>query len=254
MAHRILYRWHAVALLVIAAAAVPALPAFALDLASVGTAFEVSDGGHLVTNFHVIAECKAVQIRLGEIADDAIVVATDPAHDLALLLDSKRLFDRINYRRLTGSVLPYARFRGAREFLVLGEPLTVVGFPLQGIVGGINVTTGIVSATSGPGGNADLFQITAPTQPGNSGGPAFDEHGAVIGVTSLQINEIELARQRGISAQNVNFAIQVPLVREFVRRFVAGATDDGAAPAGPVDTVTIASRARQYIFAVHCLK
>ncbi len=68
-------------------------------------------------------------------------------------------------------------FRGGRGVRA-GEAVVVAGFPLPSpLSSDLNVTTGAVSALAGPGNNRRLIQITAPVQPGNSGGPVLDQFG-----------------------------------------------------------------------------
>ncbi|MCS6876820.1 MAG: serine protease [Geminicoccaceae bacterium] len=62
-----------------------------------------------------------------------------------------------------------------------GEPVTVFGFPLAGVLASDGVVaTGTVAALAGPGDDPGLFPIQAPVQPGNSGGPVVDAHGLVV--------------------------------------------------------------------------
>ena len=93
----------------------------------------------------------------------------------------------------------------------------MTGFPLHGLLtSGINVTKGIVSALAGPGDDRRIFQITAPVQPGNSGGPVLDASGNVVGVVVARLDAIKLARRTGRLPQNVNFAISEGTVRAFL--------------------------------------
>lgn len=82
-----------------------------------------------------------------------------------------RNFDRGNDLALVGAdaVGPAVRVRGSR--LGVGESVAVTGFPLRGVLSGFNMTTGIISSMSGLGGDTRYFQLTAPVQLGNSGGP-----------------------------------------------------------------------------------
>jgi S1-C subfamily serine protease len=219
---------------------------------SIGTAFEVTDNGHFLTNHHVVKGCRDIHLRHGGAVDEAGVIAIDEANDLALLLDARRVMDRINYRRILLRGIPYARFREEPSFLSLGESVVAVGYPLQDVLAGINVTTGIVSGTAGAAGDSTRFQITAPIQPGNSGGPVLDSRGQVIGVVVAQLGKT-YEQQSGIIPQNVNFAIQGKIAREFVR-LKAGPMlpPPDPAPGSPIDTATIATRTSEYTFMVIC--
>lgn len=79
-----------------------------------------------------------------------------------------------------------------------------------------NLTNGIVSALSGFGDDLSQFQITAPIQPGNSGGPVMNRAGHIVGVVVASANDEFFREQRGTAVQNLNFAIQDALGRAFL--------------------------------------
>jgi len=136
-----------------------------------GSGFFISADGYAVTNNHVVDHASSVQVT----ADDgtiytAKVVGTDPKTDLALIkVDGK-------------TDLPYVKF--ADQMPRIGDWVVAVGNPFG--LGG-TVTAGIVSARGrdiGAGPYDDYVQIDAPINKGNSGGPAFDMNGNVIGVNT----------------------------------------------------------------------
>ena len=136
-----------------------------------GSGFFISPDGYAVTNNHVVDHAKSVQVT----TDDgsiytARVVGTDPKTDLALIkVDGKNDF-------------PYVKF--ADHTPQVGDWVVAVGNPFG--LGG-TVTAGIVSARGrdiGAGPYDDYIQIDAPINKGNSGGPAFDVNGNVIGVNT----------------------------------------------------------------------
>jgi serine protease Do len=136
-----------------------------------GSGFFISPDGYAVTNYHVIDHAKSVQLT----TDDgtiytAKVVGTDPKTDLALIkVDGKKDF-------------AYVKF--ANHEPRIGDWVVAVGNPFG--LGG-TVTAGIVSASGrdiGAGPYDDYIQIDAPINKGNSGGPAFDMDGNVIGVNT----------------------------------------------------------------------
>jgi serine protease Do len=136
-----------------------------------GSGFFISPDGYAVTNNHVVDHAKSVQVT----TDDgtiytAKVVGTDPKTDLALIkVDGK-------------NDLPYVKF--ADQPPKVGDWVVAVGNPFG--LGG-TVTAGIVSARGrdiGAGPYDDYVQIDAPINKGNSGGPAFDVDGNVIGVNT----------------------------------------------------------------------
>ena len=66
------------------------------------------------------------------------------------------------------------------------------------------------------GDDARMIQISAPVQPGNSGGPLLDSSGRVIGVVNSKLNEIAYAKATGDLPQNVNFAIKANVAMNFL--------------------------------------
>jgi serine protease Do len=136
-----------------------------------GSGFFITADGYAVTNNHVVDHAKSVQVT----TDDgtiytAKVVGTDQKTDLALIkVDGKGDF-------------PYVKF--ADKAPAVGDWVVAVGNPFG--LGG-TVTAGIVSARGrdiGAGPYDDYLQIDAPINKGNSGGPAFDVEGNVIGVNT----------------------------------------------------------------------
>ena len=79
--------------------------------------------------------------------------------------------------------------------------IVVACFPLHGLLtSDINVTTGTISALAGPGDDRRIFQITAPVQPGNSGGPVLDASGHVVGVVVARLDALKMARRKGVTS------------------------------------------------------
>jgi S1-C subfamily serine protease len=113
-----------------------------------------------------------------------------------------------------------------------GESVVVYGFPLSGVLSsGPSLTTGDVSALSGLRDNPLHFTITAPVQPGNSGGPLLDAQGHVIGVVVAKLNAARIAEITGGDIpQNVNFAIKGPEAGRFLESH--GVTPQHAASGG----------------------
>jgi S1-C subfamily serine protease len=93
----------------------------------------------------------------------------------------------------------------------------VVGFPLHGLLASeANVTTGTVSALAGIGNDTRFLQITAPVQPGNSGGPLLDAGGHIVGIVVSKLDAINIAKATGDIPQNINFAIKDTIAKSFL--------------------------------------
>jgi serine protease Do len=136
-----------------------------------GSGFFITADGYAVTNNHVVDHAKSVQVTIDDgTVFTAKVVGTDPKTDLALIkVDGNKEFS-------------YAKF--AEHAPQVGDWVVAVGNPFG--LGG-TVTAGIVSARGrdiGAGPYDDYVQIDAPINKGNSGGPAFDVNGNVIGVNT----------------------------------------------------------------------
>jgi serine protease Do len=138
---------------------------------SQGSGFIISADGYVVTNNHVVEHATEVEVSLDNGKTlPAKVIGTDKRTDLALL--------KIN----DGDKLPYVEWTSAAPRV--GDWVIAVGNPFG--LGG-SVTAGIVSARGrdiGAGPYDDFLQIDAPVNRGNSGGPAFDVRGNVIGVNT----------------------------------------------------------------------
>jgi len=165
-----------------------------------GSAFAVTQEGLAVTNAHVVADCAQVVDEQGR---RVRVVAADRARDLALI-DTGRAFPAV------------VRFR-PQAAVDLGETVLVFGYPYGQALGtGLNVTNGIVTGLAGPGGDGSRFQMNAAVQPGNSGGPAVDDAGQLLGVAVGRLNDIAVLRATGSLPQGINFAIRAAEVERFL--------------------------------------
>ena len=171
---------------------------------SSGTGFIVAPR-RLMTNAHVVEGCTEMRARRPDGSDVvARVDATDRTRDLALLT-------------VTADVGPALNFR-ATPAPRRGETVVTYGFPLAGLLSsGPSLTTGDVSALAGLSDDPRQIQISAPVQPGNSGGPLLDMAGLVIGVVVSKLNAQRVAQRTGDIPQNVNFAVKGAEALAFLR-------------------------------------
>jgi hypothetical protein len=98
-----------------------------------------------------------------------------------------------------------------------GDAVVALGYPLVGLLATTaNLTVGNVSALAGLGDDSRYLQISAPVQPGSSGGPLLDGSGHLIGIVTEKLNWAFAARLTGDIPQNVNFALKAEVVRTFL--------------------------------------
>ena len=91
------------------------------------------------------------------------------------------------------------------------------GFPYYAIAGtSLHLTSGNVSALAGVDDDPRFFSFSAPVQPGNSGGPLIDAHGAVLGLVVARLSEDFIVEATGTLPQNVNYALAEPELAAFL--------------------------------------
>ncbi len=165
-----------------------------------GTGFALNDK-YVVTNYHVIEKAKNIKLHgiQGNFnkSYNAKIVATDKFNDLAILKITDYDFKGFG-------AIPY----NVKTTLTdVGEEIFVLGYPLTNTMGNeIKLTTGVVSSRSGFQGDMSQYQISAPVQPGNSGGPLFDGKGNIIGIVSAKHKE----------AENVGYAIKTSYLHNLI--------------------------------------
>ncbi len=154
----------------------------------IGTGFVIWKDGRIATNLHVIRGAREAKVILNDKREftEIEVLASDPAHDLAII--------RIPARDLVPLPL------GDATAVKPGERVVAIGHPL-GL--GNTVSDGIVSAVRAIDPRVTLLQITAPIAQGSSGGPIFNEKAEVIAVATLYASE----------GQNVNFGVPVTYLK-----------------------------------------
>ncbi|WP_417809590.1 S1C family serine protease [Thioclava sp.] len=202
------------------------------DASGTGTGFLINTEGVLLTNAHVVDGCSSIKVN---------------GHQ-ANLLASSNTFD------LAAISVPGAPLGEPLQFSTksagLNADITIAGYPLHGLLGGLNVGRGSISALKGLRGDEINLQISAPVQPGNSGGPAVDRFGNVVGVVVSKLDAVEIADLTGDIAQNVNFAVRGDLAKVFLSSngiaFLEAKGDD------PMDGEAIAQRLQQATHLVQC--
>jgi len=173
---------------------------------SVGTGVVITSDGEILTNAHVIEGAERINVRLaGETEPrEAVLIASDPSRDLALL-------------RVEASGLTAATIADPGDTRV-GDEVVAIGYALD-LDGDPSVTRGIVSAldrtlTTEQAVLSGLVQTDAAISSGNSGGPLVNALGQVVGINTLVAD----AQQPGRAANNLGFAISAEQVLSGIDR------------------------------------
>ena len=169
-----------------------------------GSGIIISKSGYIVTNHHVIEDADEIEVEF--ILNDELqkfnaeIVQVDKTNDLAIIKIFDMNFDgvdepKFNFKTRTSDV---------------GTKVYAFGYPMALSIMGkeMKVTDGIISSKTGFDGNITTYQITAPIQGGNSGGPLFDENGNFIGINSSGI--------RKDIADNVAYSIKTSYVLNLI--------------------------------------
>ncbi|MBK1662060.1 trypsin-like peptidase domain-containing protein [Paracraurococcus ruber] len=185
---------------------------------STGTGFLVA-ADRVMTNHHVVDGCDRIVLRT---PDGRWLGAVPPAR-----VDEKLDLALLAVPGIPGPVLPFRSGPAVRR----GEGVIVYGFPLAGILSDAVLTRGDINALAGLSDNRSQFQVSAPVQPGNSGGPMLDMQGNVVGVVVSKLNAQRIAQATGDIPQNINFAVKGEAALSFLQR--AGLEPRVAQSAGP---------------------
>jgi S1-C subfamily serine protease len=205
-----------------------------------GSGFVVSRNAYIVTNNHVVADC------VGDIHGNLVgqapvklrVVSADEENDLALLQGTKKFKEK-----------DIATIRASA--VNSGDQVVAIGYPLHGLLtSDLTVTTGIISSLAGLHNDTRFLQISAPVQPGNSGGPLHDNSGNIVGVVSAKLDALRMVKATGDIPQNINFAIKTGALRDFLDN--SAVPYQTADPGSEMKTADIASAARTYTMLISC--
>jgi len=156
-----------------------------------GSGFIIDKEGHILTNYHVIADARQVEVTLNNRKTyRATVIGTDRSHDLAVI--------QIKAPNLPAMVLGDSRnLQVGQKVYAIGNPFGLSGTMTRGIVSSIRQVREPDGMTI-----EDAIQTDASINPGNSGGPLLNWHGEVIGINTM------IASSVGQSA-GIGFAIPI---------------------------------------------
>ena len=160
-----------------------------------GTGWHVGNG-LIVTAAHVVDGADSIRvIGPGERLVSANVVQSDAKNDIAVIS--------------IGSSLGMKSIALAGRPAALGSRVMTIGFPLLTALGSApKVTSGEISATQGMDNDPTVYQISAPVQAGNSGGPLFNMNGEVVGMVVSKLRAEYILKTTGDLPQNVNYAVK----------------------------------------------
>ena len=166
-----------------------------------GTAFFISDEGHLITNHHVVNYCNITKVNYFGKTGTAKILAYDKVNDLALL---------------ETDIIPKDKFDISNRDPKLLDDIYVAGYPFgKAVSSSVKVTKGVVSALAGSQDNYALVQIDAAIQPGNSGGPIVNTSGDVVGVAVAKLDFKDAMESYGVIPENTNFGIKSSILKNF---------------------------------------
>ena len=207
-----------------------------------GTGFALKNG-YLITNYHVIDGAGSIFVQgvNGNFTTKltATVVASDQANDIALL--------KITDGRFTGfGNVPYQLRTTMAD---VGESVFALGYPLAEVMGDeIKFTDGKISSRTGVQGAVNVYQISVPIQPGNSGGPLFDQQGRIVGITTASLNK------NVFDAENVNYAVKTNYILNLIDSSVGRNILPTGAPMGNVSITQKIKNVKNFVFFISCKK
>jgi S1-C subfamily serine protease len=152
-----------------------------------GSGFIIKPDGIIVTNNHVVADAKAIEVKFpsGEVYRNVYLLSSDPTNDLAFL-------------KIEAVDLPTITL-GNSNNVQLGDEVLLVGTPQgleqtvsNGLISGIRIDDGV-----------RVLQTSAAASPGSSGGPLLNRNGEAVGIMSFKL----------VNGENLNFAVSVNYVR-----------------------------------------
>ena len=181
----------------------------------IGSGFYVSKFRHIVTNQHVVNQCK--KITVGDSISrqiPATLVASDKRNDLAILqtisMDMASADTKSFIQNLSIEIVPIVSGGLIRaEDVIGGEEIFVAGYPLGNMVSdSMRLVPGLVNATKGYENDITQFETDASIKKGNSGGPIYDKRGNIVGVAVKRLNVSQ--------SDNFNFALKGTTVKQFL--------------------------------------
>lgn len=206
---------------------------------STGTGFFVNRDGYILTNDHVVRECKDISVS-GAVNAKAELVANSAEYDLALL-------------RATNISTGIGYLSSMKQPLSQGDPVVIVGYPGQSWKTGKSVTSKAqILNLQGPSGEEKWMEFSDVLEKGNSGSPLLDSSGNVVGVVVAKARNYvyNVTEQREEDERRFDLAISLPVVRTFLDRHHV--TYQEADSGIYQSSKTLTSKAKQFVVNVRC--
>ena len=184
-----------------------------------GSGVFISADGLFLTAAHVVAGATSLQVVIPQGTINAKIVQVDRANDVALL-KCEGIFVPVQIKPSGG--------------VKLGQTVFTLGFPdiqIQGF--SPKMTKGEISSLLGIQDDPGQWQVSVPVQPGNSGGPLFDEQGNLIGLIESKLNAVVIANATGDVPQNVNYALKSAYLMPMLDPYTAELPKSDASPSAP---------------------
>lgn len=211
---------------------------------SSGTGFVINNDGNIVTNAHVVKDCRSISILTPKGEEQASLVAEDATNDLAVLK--------------TAYISPYtAPLRWNIRDLKVGDDVIVMGYPGQeGSTGHYVFKKTRVFSLKGPTGQDTFIQLASVAAHGNSGGPVLDGSGNVIAVisgTALTYHADANGKPVGEALGQSDVAITLAALQDFLRTNNIGYYQSASGVVAYGDAV-LRDNARNFIVPVRCIQ
>jgi len=160
-----------------------------------GTGFALNQEGYIITSFHVVEDAKSIFISNDKFEQLQVeAVYKDETLDLAILKVTDDNFKKFRE-------MPYSFKKSIAD---PGEKVFTMGYPREELVYG----EGSISSYTGFEGDTASYQISIPVNPGNSGGPLFDNQGNLLGIIS----------GRNSNAEGASFAVKSKWITDYLNQ------------------------------------
>ena len=209
-----------------------------------GTGFLFSSSDYVITSYHVVHGAKSIRVRLinGQ-RIDATVALKDTNNDIAILKLSQSPTSRQNIITL-----------GDSSSVKTGDRVFTYGFPLVDLLGDAEprYSEGFINSLSGLSNDPRLFQVSIPIQPGNSGGPVFNEKGELIGLDT-GYTDVDDKERILLTTLNIYFAIKSSYIESLLPALPDAFIRDKGIVVVPAEVVGFKERVKSDIVLVEAV-